>query len=88
MCAWKSCILIASVDVPVSDNEHDVPKRDPMNLFARNISDPVFTHDDDYRIVRTPGVFNPKWRIRLNSYPVDNRGFGQHDAVMQQMTGR
>ena len=71
-------------DVTVSDA--DVPKRDPMNLFARNRPDPVFTDDDDYRIERTPGVINPKWRIRTNSYPIDNRGFGQHDAVLQQMT--
>ena len=71
-------------DVTVSDA--DVPKRDPMNLFARNRPDPVFTDDDDYRIERTPGVIDPKWRIRTNSYPIDNRGFGQHDAVLQQMT--
>ena len=72
-------------DVTVSDNECDVPKHNPMDLFARNRPDPVFTGDDDYRIDRTPGVFDPKWRIRLNSYPVDNRGFGQHDAVLQRM---
>ena len=73
-------------DVTVSDNECDVPKCDPMNLFARNRPDSVFTDDDDYQIERTPGVFDLKWRIRLNSYPVNNRGFGQHDAVLQQMT--
>ena len=73
-------------DVTVSDNERDVPKHDPMNLFTRNRPDPVFTDDDDYQIERTSGVFDPKWKIRLNSYPVDNRGFGQHDAVLQQMT--
>ena len=72
-------------DVTVSDNERDVPKHDPLNLFTRNRPDPVFTDDDDYRIERTPGVFDPKWRIKLNSYPVDNRGFGQLDAVLQQM---
>ena len=71
-------------DVTVSDA--DVPKRDPMNLFARNRPDPVFTDDDDYQIERTPGVIDPKWRIRTNSYPINNRGFGQHDAVLQQMT--
>ena len=69
----------------VTGDECDVPKRNPLNLFARNRPDPVFTGDDDYRIDRTPGVFDPKWRIKLNSYPVDNRGFGQHDAVLQQM---
>ena len=57
-----------------------------MNLFGRNRPYPVFTDDDDYRIDRTPGVFDPKWRIRTNSYPIDNRGFRQHDAVLQQMT--
>ena len=57
-----------------------------MNLFGRNRPDPVFTDDDDYRIERTAGVFDPNWRIRTNSYPIDNRGFGQHDAVLQQMT--
>ena len=35
-------------DVTVSDNEHDVPKHNPMDLFARNRPDPVFTGDDDY----------------------------------------
>ena len=35
-------------DVTVSDNEHDVPKRNPMDLFARNRPDPVFTGGDDY----------------------------------------
>ena len=36
-------------DVTVSDNEPaDVPKHDPMNLFARNRPDPVFTADDEY----------------------------------------
>ena len=74
-------------DVTVSDNEPaDVPKCDPMNLFARNRPDPVFTVDDEYRVERTPGVIDLKWRIRCNSYPIDNRDFGQHDAVLQQMT--
>ena len=45
-----------------------------------------FTADDEYRIERIPGVIDPKWRIRTNSYPIDNRGFWQHDAVLQQMT--
>ena len=35
-------------DVTVSDNEHGVPKHDPMNLFTRNRPDPIFTDDDDY----------------------------------------
>ena len=74
-------------DVTVSDNEPaDVPKCDPMNLFARNRPDPVFTDDDEYQIERTPGVIDPKWRIKCHSYPINNRGFGQHDAVLQQMT--
>ena len=74
-------------DVTVSDNEPaDVPKHHPMNLFGTRRPDPVFTDDDEYRIERTPGVFDPTWRIRLNSYHINNRGFGQHDAVLQQMT--
>ena len=74
-------------DVTVSDHEPaDVPKHDPMNLFARNRPDPGFTADDEYQVERTPGLIYPKWRIRCNSYPIDNRGFGQHDAVLQQMT--
>ena len=77
----------SNCDVTVSDNEPaDVPKCDPMNLFARNRPDPVFTDDDEYQIERTLGVINLKWRIRCHSYPINNRGFGQHDAVLQQMT--
>ena len=87
---YSDCdVTVSDADVPKCDvtvSDADVPKRDPMNLFARNRPDPVFTDDDDYRIDRTPGVFDPKWRIRTNSYPIDNRGFGQHDAVLQQMT--
>ena len=82
-------VTVSDADVPKRDvtvSDADVPKRDPMNLFARNRPDPVFTDDDDYRIERTPGVIDPKWRIRTNSYPIDNRGFRQHDAVLQQIT--
>ena len=28
----------------------------------------------------------PNWRIKAGSYPLNNRGFRQHDAVLQQMT--
>ena len=49
---YKQPCIVLSCDT-------DVPKRDPMNLFARNRPDPVFTDDDDYRIERTPGVVDP-----------------------------
>ena len=44
--------------------------------------------DDQYRVDKTPGIIDERWRIKCNSYPVDNRGFGQHRNILNQMQGR
>ena len=66
----------------------DVTTPDKMNLFNRDRKVLVHTSDDEYRVDKTPGIIDERWRIKCNSYPVDNRGFGQHRNVLNQMQGR
>ena len=58
---------------------------DKMNLFNRDRKVLFHTSDDEYRVDKTPGIIDERWRIKCNSYPVDNRGFGQHRNVLNQM---
>ena len=60
---------------------------DKMNLFNHDRKVLVHTSDDKYRVDKTPGIIDERWRIKCNSYPVDNRGFGQHRNVLNQMQG-
>ena len=69
---------------------HDVTNRDgttpdKMNLFNRDRKVLFHTSDDEYRVDKTPGIIDERWRIKCNSYLVNNRGFGQHRDVLNQM---
>ena len=58
---------------------------DKMNLFNCDRKVLFHTSDDEYQVDKTPGIIDERWRIKCNSYPVDNRGFGQHRDVLKQM---
>ena len=40
---------------------------------------------DAYRIDNTPGFLDCRWRIQNNVYPLDNRGFGHHKKMLEEM---
>ena len=40
---------------------------------------------DAYRIDNTPGFLDCRWRIQNNVYPVNNRGFGRHKKMLEEM---
>ena len=78
------------VDCDVRDcdvTNHDVTTPDKMNLFNHDRKVLFHTDDDEYRVDTTPGIIDKRWRIKCNSYPVDNRGFGQHREVLDKMEG-
>ena len=100
----KNNISVALAQIGEEDIEvnqlvdHDVTNRDvtncdgttpdKMNLFNRDRKVLFHTSDDEYRVDKTPGIIDERWRIKCNSYPVDNRGFGQHRDVLNQMQSR
>ena len=72
-------------DVNNPDVTNEKGKRDEMNLFKRDFKIPFHTSDDTYRVDNTPGIGDPYWRIKTQAYPVDNRGFGGHKQILNQM---
>ena len=78
------------VDRDVRDcdvTNYDVTTPDKMNLFNHDRKVLFHTDDDEYQVDSTPGIIDKRWRIKCNSYPVDNRGFGQHREVLDKMEG-
>ena len=73
------------VDRDVTNRDATTP--DKMNLFNRDRKVLFHTSDDEYRVDKAPGIIDKRWRIKCNSYPVDNRGFGQHRDVLNKMQG-
>ena len=74
----------------------DVSK-DPLNLFKHDNSNPKFVlfrpekeavirpHPDP-RIDTTPGIYDPRWRYKVNLYnAVDMTGDGKHKKVLKDM---
>ena len=100
----KNNISVALVQIGEADIEvnqlvdHDVTNcdvtnpdgttPDKMNLFNRDRKVLFHTSDDEYHVDKTPGIIDERWRIKCNSYPVNNRRFGQHRDVLNQMQSR
>ena len=57
-------------------------KRDVKNSEESDVNSEDL---DAYRIDKTPGFLDCRWRIQYNMYPVDNRGFGCHKKMLEDM---
>ena len=78
------------VDRDVRDRDvtnRDGTTPDKMNLFNHDRMVLFHTSDHEFQVDNTPGLIDKRWRIKCNSYPVDNRGFGQHRDVLDKMEG-
>ena len=56
--------------------------RDVNNSEERDVNSEDL---DAYRIDNTPGFLDCRWRIQYSMYPVDNRGFGHHKKMLEEM---
>ena len=57
--------------------KHDVNNSEESDVNSEDL--------DAYRIYNTPGFLDCRWRIQNNMYPVDNRGFGRHKKMLEEM---